>query len=382
MGEFCSKIVCVEKKPEQPWKLFFGDNGHFLRVDRVDYPIFARLYEKAFSDFWTWFVVDFSKDLVGFTQLSENAQRMFLLNNGYQTIMDSGVVNLYNTLVQLVSNTELALLYSYIAQNESIHGGSYSYGLTQMFGPKAEEKIDVVYHDRAIQQRLENEIDYSDQLINIIIKQGRIDDDAKKILLKTIVSTYTLEHLKFPFSFFTTWRINESGDTGEGLIQGFANLLKLIATDELEVHAPTNGNVLKILRRESRQGFKHLFDSGWAPEFIENYVKKVAEQELDWCAYLFEQGPINGFTQEMGEHFIKYYADKTLRDINMDPIFNEPKSDVIDWYEDYRNINNQNTAQQETSNVAYQKGVVKNDLESNLERFKKTEATSLNDIFS
>lgn len=377
MGNFCNKIVCIEKKPEQPWKLFFGDNGHFLRVDRVDYPVFARLYEKAFSDFWTWFVVDFSKDLIGFTQLSENAQRMFLLNNGYQTVMDSGVVNLYNTLVQIVSNTELALLYAYIAQNESIHGGSYSYGLTQMFGPRAEENIDVVYRDSVVQQRLKNEIDFGSELTKTIIAEQKIDAEAKKTLLKTIISTYVLEHLKFPFSFFTTWRINESGETGEGMIQGFANLLKLIATDELEVHAPTNGNVIKILRRESRQGFKHLFDDGWAPEFIENYVKTVVEQELNWCAYLFEKGPINGFTQEMGEHFIKYYADKTLRDINMPPIFNESKSDVIDWYEDYRNINNQNTAQQETSNVAYQKGVVKNDLKNSLELFKQYDEVSV-----
>ena len=84
----------------------------------------------------------------------------------------------------------------------------------------------------------------------------------------------------------------------------------------------------------------------------------------------------------MGEHFIRYYADKTLRDINMDPIFKEPKSDVIDWYEDYRNINNQNTAQQETSNVAYQKGIVKNDLKNNLNQFKQYENISVASILN
>ncbi len=359
MNQVCERIICVDREPQEPWKLFFGDTGHFLRVDRVDYPVFRNLYEKAFADFWTWKVVDFKDDIIGWQKLPENAQSKFLKNNAYQTLMDGGVVNIYNYLAMIASNTELALLYNYIAQNESIHAGSYSYGLSQMFGSQAKEKIDIVYIDKVVQERLANEIDYSEELIEKIHKHAPIDDEYKRSLLKVISATYILEHIKFPFSFFTTWRINEGYGNA---IQGFSMLLKLIAEDELGTHVPSNLNVLKILKREERQEFKYLFDSGWFEEFFIGYAKEVAKAEIKWCEYLFEDGPIDGFTKEMGIHFIKVYTDKAVTRLGYSPIFKEQSSDVIDWYESYRKINLQNTAQQEVSNVSYQKGTVRNDI--------------------
>ena len=38
------------------------------------------------------------------------------------------------------------------------------------------------------------------------------------------------------------------------------------------------------------------------------------------------------------------------------------KSDIIDWFNAYRDINKQNAALQETTNTSYQKGALKNDL--------------------
>ena len=128
------------------------------------------------------------------------------------------------------------------------------------------------------------------------------------------------------------------------------------------MHVPTNGNVLKILRREARQGFSHLFKSE-LDQFIIDYARKVVEQELAWNEYLFIEGNIPGFTKEVGASFIRYYADKALRLLGFDPIYNERRNDVIDWYEGYRNSNNKNIAAQETQNVNYQKGSTKCDFD-------------------
>jgi ribonucleoside-diphosphate reductase beta chain len=337
--------------------LFYGDTGGFLRIDKTDYPVIMNTFKKGFSDVWSWTVIDFQSDILGWSKLDEVSQRIFLLNNGYQTLMDSGVVGIYNYLAMLATNTELKIGYQYIAQNESIHAASYSYGLSQMFGNEAEEKINIVYEDEFIQQRMKDEVDFSDELFDDIKNERENPEN----IFKAIVATYVLEHIKFPFSFFSTWTINRVNDNG---INGFSNLLKLIAQDELEFHVPMNKHVLKIFKKEKRQGVE--FDE----DFVYKYVKKVAEDEKKWSLYLLQDGELPGFNRSINKHFIVYFADKTLTDLGLEPIYNAKKNDTIDWYNDYRKIKNQNSALQEVSNNSYNKGVVKNDILLNLENLK------------
>ena len=52
-----------------------------------------------------------------------------------------------------------------------------------------------------------------------------------------------------------------------------------------------------------------------------------------------------------------------MRDIGIETEYlKEKKSDIIDWFNTYRDINKQNAALQEASNISYQKGTLKNDL--------------------
>ncbi len=361
------KIVDVSKIPEQPWKLFFGDTGNLIRVDQITYPVIHNTFKKLASEVWAWTAIDFSSDQLGWDTLEPIQQNIFLKNNAYQTLMDSGVVGLYNYLALLTTNTELALGYQYIAQNESIHAGSYSYGLSQMFGSQAENKINIVYEDSFIQERMKNEVDFSEELFNCIIKEGNRDDKAKDLIFKAIVAAYALEHIKFPFSFYATWNINRVSDNA---INGFSMLLKLIAQDELQGHTVMNANVLKILRREKRQGFQSVFDD----QFIIDYITQVVEDEIKWSDYLTAEGEIPGFNRKINENFIKYQADLALKKIGLEPIYDAKKDDSVEWFDLYRNIKNQNASLQEVSNNSYNKGVIKNDIKSNLDKLKKLAA--------
>ena len=273
--------------------------------------------------------------------------------------MDSGVVNIYNYLAMLSTNTELNLGYQYVAQNESIHAGSYSYGLSQIFGSEASDKINIIYKDKFIQQRMKDEVDFSEELFEYVIKEGNTDEKAKSLIFKAIVAAYALEHIKFPFSFYATWNINRISNNS---INGFSMLLKLIAQDELQGHTVLNANVLKILRREERQGFKEVFDD----KFIVEYIKKVVQDEKEWSKHLLRNGEIQGFTQAINENMIEYQADLALKKIGLSPIYNAKKNDSIEWFDVYRNIKNQNSSLQEVSNNSYNKGIIKNDIESNL----------------
>ena len=337
-----SNILNIETKPTSN-PLFGGqDGGIFLRTDKVEYPVYKQLYEAAFGKFWTVKMIDFSGDALGFPTMPDVAQRMFKLNNGYQSLMDSGVVNIYNELTMCTTNPELAMIYQYIAQNESIHATSYSEGLIEMFGDKAGEVIDIVYNDPIIKTRLTSEVDYA----------AGLDRKDMKSIFKVVVAAYLLEHIKFPFSFFVTFRINNAYSNA---INGFSMLLKKIAEDEMDIHYPTNGNVIKDMIKAG------LVEKEWAHTFIRKEVADILVQEFEWNKYLLQNGSIPGYNQAIGEAFIEYQANKAQRSvgIDVDPI---KPNDTITWFNHYRDIGNQVVAQQEMKSNQYQKGVIKNDL--------------------
>ena len=328
----------ITLNPQTDTSLFGqSDGGVFLRTDKVQHRVLKDLWDKSNALFWTVNMVDFSKDSI--EHISEVGQRMFKLNNGYQSLMDSGVVGIYNHLALQTTSNEVALSYQQIAFIETIHATSYSDGLLQMFNEKATEIIDIVYTDKVVQNRLSSEIDYSDRVI--------IDPSKHNIAL-SIAATYLLESIKFPFSFFVTFSINKAYDN---CINGFSQLISRIATDELEIHVPTNKYVLKQLLKEGAIQ-KHE---------ILSMANIILSQELEWNLYLQQDGPIPGYNEEIGTEFIKYMHNKTLRDLGIDIDIIKPNN-IIQWFNHVRNPDNKQVSQQEQKSTQYQKGIMKDDL--------------------
>jgi len=335
--------------------LFFDEVRDVLNALYVYHPIFFNLFEKALADFWTWNVVDFSGDKVGWLSLNEDDQRMFILNNGYQTLMDSGVVDIYAILGILGGNSELRLLYNYISQNESIHSVSYSKGLDMMLGAEAKEAFDVIYEDEAVKSRLKNETNLTLELFDVAVKKGETGQKAREALFRALFATYVLEQVKFPFSFFVTWRVNSRNNNA---LQGFSGLIKRIAHDELTTHVPTNRAVLKILKKDEVQGFLEA----WDEDFTRDYVYQVVEEEIAWAGYLLQDKELSGINVETAIHFIRYHADLALKQIGVKPLYQEEGSSVIEWFNRYRRIDDHHLSIQERKSLSYQKGVTLNDV--------------------
>ena len=356
--------LCLSKKPKQYNKLFFGDYGNFQRIDKEPFPIFRKLAEASEGN--TWFIneIDYSRDKKGITTLDNKAFRMFHFNILYQNVLDSLVPNIFSNLSDIVTETWLSYLYNRISTEENIHSLTYSSGINQVFPSKATKMLDYIYKDEMIKRRADEEIKDANEFIKIVIKDEREDDEAKKAILKVLIRTFILEGVKFPHSFFTTWTINKAFNNA---IQGFSQALLLIAWDEMTVHTTTGKNVINILMKNEEQEFSHLKD--WFEDIIYEIMKETVELEIQWADYLLEEGSIPGYNKEIARHFIKYWADYRLKEINLQPIYNEQKSDIIDWFNSYRNLNNKQINLQEADNTNYQKGQLKNNL-SNLDNYQ------------
>ncbi len=354
----CRKIICVEIKPKDT-KLFFGDFNNYIRINQIKYPQFKKLYEHSESNTWFMNEIDYTSDIAGFKTLPDHAQRMFKLNIVYQTLMDSGVTNIFDYIAQVASVPELQYTYKRISIEESIHAASYSNGLEVVFGQETNDILDLVYSDKHIQTRMANEVNGADKFIDLCIHKNLTNDEAKKSLLTLLAATYILEGIKFPFSFFVTWTINKAYNNP---IQGFSRALKLIGHDEMTFHTVVGKTVINLLKTDKYQGFKHLFDNGWFSEMFNSLLQLSVQQEFEWNSYLQQEGSIPGYTEDIGKHFIRYWADVRAKDIKELPLFNEKSSDVIEWYNKYRNLNGTTTALQEADTTNYQKGKLVNDL--------------------
>ncbi len=361
-------IVGLAEMPGQHSKLFFGEYSGYIRNDFLSFPAIEALSFASESNSWFKQEVDYSKDRVGFDRIPKNAQTKFEKTIVYQSVMDSGVSSIFFKVAESCSNTELQYLYNRIGIEENIHAMAYGHGLNIVFGARAKDIMDTAYTTPEIQRRVDFEAYYADQFIDIVINQKKDDDEAKMAVLQMLGAAYLLEGIKFPSSFYLTWNINKVYDNP---IQGFSRSLKLIAWDEMTVHTTTGKTVLKTLKKYKEQGFQHLF-----PEFetwMRHYAEEIVNEELVWNDYLLEDGEIPGFNADIGEHFSKYWADFRLKEIGLDPIYGEKKSDIIDWYNKYRDLKKGVTALQEADATNYQKGKLKNDLD----RFDTFEFKSL-----
>lgn len=360
----CNKIVCVDHKPDPlKEKIFLGDYGKFLRVDKVSHPVAKNL--KEFSEGNTWFAkeISYKKDIIGWQTLPDVPRRIFKLNITYQSLMDSGVASGFGiVMMQIITSSIWALTYQRISGEEAIHAESYSYALDTIFGDEAEKILDLVYEDPFIKSRLKGEVEGFEEVKRIIIDGGdTTSDEAKKAILRMLLRTLALESIKFPLSFLVTWLINDNYNSA---IQGISRLLKLIAHDELNFHVPTGKNVLNILRKEKRQGFKHLFDNGWFDNEAKMIIEETVQTEIEWAEYLLSEGDIAGFNIDIAENFIKYRANETSNLIKVDEIYpNIKEDDTITFFNDNRDIDKQNVAGQEGENSSYQKGILMNNLD-------------------
>ena len=78
--------------------------------------------------------------------------------------------------------------------------------------------------------------------------------------------------------------------------------------------------------------------------------------------YLLSIGPIPSLTREVVDKFLKYYVDVRVQQLGMEPMFNQEKTDVITWFENYKDLNKDNPALQESDLAVYSIGIMQNDV--------------------
>lgn len=358
------QILNVTSKPKKE-KIFFGEFSGVYRVDEVSHEVAKTLKEKSEGHTWFSKEVNYKGDKTGFIKkLNEDTKRAFKLNIVYQTLMDSGVTGgLTAAIYNATTSSIWRLLYTRIIGEEAIHAESYSYGLNEVFGSKATEIIDLIYSDKHVQKRMDKENELLSKCYNRVVEMNNKGtftnptDEDKEMLIELIYAIYFLESIKFPFSFLITFIINNSN---EDAIPGFTRAIRLIANDELNVHVPTDINIINILKKDSNQGFTKVIKNPKLQKKLNKLLYDTVDQEIEWAEYLLKDMKVKGITYELAVYFIKHQAYIRGNAVGLDVKKYKDfakSNDLIDWFNNYKDIDMMNTAPQESTPQSYTRGL-------------------------
>lgn len=295
-------------------------------------------------------------DAQKFFELPEPMQEVMIRIWLFQTLMDSGQNSgLEGVLSGLATNPEFEALFKTWGYFELIHSISYSHILRGIF-PDAKVIFDKIKDYPEIQKRIDKEIDLYTRAKNI--DELETLEEKKKLVLELLVNIFALEGIKFYISFLATYLIN-NGYSNK--IQGATRIIKLINFDE-DMHTTFGSSILNTLKIESAEGFSELMASQWYKDMVNRTMKELYNDEVSFLKYLLSIGNIPTLTLAVGEQFLKYYIDLRCTQIGIEKIHNQEKTDVVQWFENYKNLNKDNAALQESDLAVYSIGIMKNDI--------------------
>lgn len=337
-------------------KIFFGDYSGFQRYDSPSYPFAVEIEERQRNSFWNPNEISMVNDAQKFFDLPEPMQEVMIRIWLFQTLMDSGQnKGLEEVLAQLCTNPEFEAMFKTWGYFELIHSLSYSHLLRGIFSDSS-VIFDKIADYPEIQKRIDKEVELYTRVQNID-ELGTLEE-KKKLVLELLVNIFALEGVKFYISFLVTYIINNAYGNK---ITGATRMIKLINFDE-DIHTSMSAGLLNILRTEQKEGFTELMASDWYKEMAKNTFMEVYNDELEWADYLLTVGQIPTLTRPVTEQFLKYYIDHRSSQLGLERIFNQEKTDVVQWFENYKDLNKDNAALQESDLAVYSIGIMKDDV--------------------
>ena len=346
-------------------RIFLGKYNGFQRYDIIKYPFAKQIENNMRQAFWTPEEISLISDRENFKDLPDGIKEVVVSNLLFQTLMDSSQNRgLDSIMAELVSSSEWEAAFKTQAFFELIHSLSYSHIIREVFSSDATEIFDRIYKIDEIKHRTDKEIEiYS--LMKEYLSGEHVDwseETVRKNILKLLVHIYFLEGLKFYVSFMVTYVVNYNYNDA---IAGITKIIKLINFDE-DMHVAVVGGLIRILMSNEEEGFTQYFKSDWFKNEVNLIVDGIVNDELKWAEYLLSFGPIKSLTMEVFNKFMKYYANSRLEKINLQPLYkNIEKDDMVTWFDMYKDINKDNTAQQESTALNYNIGNMSIDYDDN-----------------
>lgn len=278
----------------------------------------------------------------------------------YQWEADSIVGDILAIVTSLtVTNSDVAVYYGRVVDNERLHAMSYS-EISKLAFRDPNLIIDKVYSSRETHERM--------SVVGAIFENARVSalkyalgQATREEVLKDIVLFYCgvviLERCQFMPSFAVTFGYGELG-----MFLPIVTLVQKICQDELEVHIPGNMYVV-------REIFKEQAVQDMMPEIqatLTTVIQEVYDMENQWISHTLKGRKVpESFTEQQLIDFNAYSCTYMARffDIHKNMDFELIDRNPIPYMDKWVNLSLVQTSPQEQDNVQYKLGIVHNDVQ-------------------
>lgn len=369
LSVYNENLIDFTKEP-----IFFGTGRNTQRYDVLKYKFFDDLRDKMLGQFWSPDEVDVSRDKRDFATMPDNMKSTYTKVLQKLIFLDSVQGRgMLQTFGNLITNPEFESVVTVWQTFELIHSKSYTHILRSVYDSPSkifDESFDIKPLV-SLAKGISNSYDfcYSDAanyLDKSLKYKGYSENSAlKETLLRLLIEINILEGVRFFSGFATIWSMHYS----QGLMERTSLILKLICRDEL-LHLQVTQFLLKVLRTKSEEGFTEIY-SKLEPEIPELF-RIAVEQEFEWVDCLFEEGSFLGMTPELAKAYLKHIANKRLKALGCNGIFEGYAKNPIPWIDGYVNYDGVETRPQEAEIVNYKFDILDKAIsDSELERLQK-----------
>ena len=324
------------------YPLFLGDDLGLTDTINVTYPILDELYEQQLAQLWNHREVDLTQDRMDMLNMTAGEVDLLTKTVSWQWAADSiASRSIAQLLTPFTSNPELESLLNLWTFFETIHAKTYSHIVKQTFAdPTA--LLEETYKNEQLLTRAGPVVHALDNLSSSL--------GTKEDILKGLTALLALEAIAFNASFAVTFAMAERGK-----IQGTAQLVKLIARDEL-LHVSFHKALFDILKR----------DPAWADAFSDtseerlDIITAVVHGECVWADYLFTEGrQVIGLSPTLLQQYIEHLAEPVYKLSGFGTV--DSLKNPLPFMDKWLDSSKMQVAPQELQKTDYQVGTITDD---------------------
>ncbi len=279
-------------------KMIAGNVTNLFNLNNVKYQWANKLYRLMMENFWIPEKVSLFDDKRAYDELTPAEQNAYDGILSFLVFLDSIQTNNLPNISDYITAPEVNLILAIQTYQEAVHSQSYAYIIESIIPAEKRETIyDRWREDKVLLERNKYIAE---------IYQKFIDDRNDVNFARVLVANFLLEGLYFynGFNFFYNL-------AARSLMIGTADEIKYINRDEL-THCVIFANIIKEIRKERPQFFND--------DEIYEMFRKATEQEIAWSNHIIGD-QILGITPQTIEQYTKFMANKRLKEIGLEPIY-------------------------------------------------------------
>ncbi|TWT27169.1 ribonucleotide-diphosphate reductase subunit beta [Planomicrobium sp. CPCC 101110] len=298
--------------PEQPNKstgILNGESSGLLNWNDIAYPQMYDLYQTLLSNFWKAQEINMQDDIKQWDSLTDVEKDVFLRINTQLASLDSLQTPTMSQAMDYVTDSSFKAIFAVVSQQEAVHNESYSYILSSLVSISEQNaRFNQAKSDPIVQKR--------NNLILDAYEEFR-QNPTPQTLFRLSVNSINLEGIYFYAGFAFFYHLAR-----QQKMLKTSTMISYIQRDEMQ-HAYFISQFIRIMLTENPE-----LNTEENIQYVYDAINQAVQLEKEWAQYILAD--IQGLDLEEFEGYVEYLANKRLRQLGLDNLYEE-RNNPMPW---------------------------------------------------